>query len=68
MAETEPPLADVHPMRALFQIPTNPPPRLRDESLWFVIVSLSEVVPVKGYCPSVKMVVPFLFFFRSLKL
>lgn len=28
MAKTEAPLADVHPMRAFFLIPRNPPPAL----------------------------------------
>lgn len=28
LAEGEPPLCELHPMRALFQIPRNPPPRL----------------------------------------
>jgi len=27
MAEAQPPLCDMHPMRALFLIPRNPPPR-----------------------------------------
>ncbi len=34
LADGEPPLADVHPMRALFQIPRNPPPSVQDETLW----------------------------------
>lgn len=29
LAEGDPPLSDIHPMRALFQIPRNPPPALR---------------------------------------
>ncbi|XP_052129317.1 myosin-IIIb-like [Frankliniella occidentalis] len=28
LAEGEPPLSDLHPMRALFQIPRNPPPQI----------------------------------------
>ncbi len=36
LAEGRAPLADLHPMRALFQIPRNPPPRLRDELAWSV--------------------------------
>ena len=34
MADGEPPLADIHPMRALFQIPRNPPPSVQDETQW----------------------------------
>ncbi|CAL8354169.1 serine/threonine-protein kinase 4 isoform X1 [Gadus morhua] len=34
MAEGKPPYSDIHPMRAIFMIPTNPSPTLRDPSLW----------------------------------
>uniref|UniRef100_A0A182SIQ6 Protein kinase domain-containing protein n=1 Tax=Anopheles maculatus TaxID=74869 RepID=A0A182SIQ6_9DIPT len=31
MAESQPPLCDLHPMRALFLIPRNPPPRMKSK-------------------------------------
>ncbi|GLD58048.1 serine/threonine-protein kinase 4-like protein [Lates japonicus] len=34
MAEGKPPYADIHPMRAIFMIPTNPPPTFRNPGLW----------------------------------
>lgn len=33
LAEGDPPLNDLHPMRALFQIPRNPPPKLQHPEL-----------------------------------
>lgn len=34
MAERKPPLSELHPMRALFLIPRNDPPRLKDKKKW----------------------------------
>ncbi|XP_031553292.1 serine/threonine-protein kinase 3-like [Actinia tenebrosa] len=34
MAEGKPPYADIHPMRAIFMIPTKPPPTFKDPERW----------------------------------
>ncbi|XP_039269293.1 serine/threonine-protein kinase 4-like [Styela clava] len=34
IAEGKPPYSDIHPMRAIFMIPTNPPPTFRNPEKW----------------------------------
>ena len=34
MAEGKPPYGDIHPMRAIFMIPTKPPPSFREPDRW----------------------------------
>uniref|UniRef100_A0A8C7WBD5 non-specific serine/threonine protein kinase n=1 Tax=Oncorhynchus mykiss TaxID=8022 RepID=A0A8C7WBD5_ONCMY len=48
MAEGAPPLCDMHPMRALFLIPRNPPPRLKSKK-WCKFCSFIEGSLVKNY-------------------
>ncbi|XP_054168484.1 misshapen-like kinase 1 isoform X2 [Oppia nitens] len=49
MAENTPPLCDLHPMRALFLIPRNPPPRLKSKKWCKKFQSFIETVLVKDY-------------------
>ncbi|XP_053602080.1 serine/threonine-protein kinase mig-15 isoform X8 [Plodia interpunctella] len=49
MAESQPPLCDLHPMRALFLIPRNPPPRLKAKKWTKKFHSFIETVLVKDY-------------------
>lgn len=49
MAESQPPLCDMHPMRALFLIPRNPPPRLKSKKWSKKFHSFIETVLVKDY-------------------
>ncbi|XP_075163975.1 serine/threonine-protein kinase msn isoform X7 [Haematobia irritans] len=50
MAESQPPLCDLHPMRALFLIPRNSPPRLKSNRKWTKkFQSFIDTVLVKDY-------------------
>ncbi|XP_077289778.1 serine/threonine-protein kinase msn isoform X3 [Arctopsyche grandis] len=49
MAESQPPLCDLHPMRALFLIPRNPPPRLKSKKWDKKFHGFIETVLVKDY-------------------
>uniref|UniRef100_A0A1B0CX83 non-specific serine/threonine protein kinase n=1 Tax=Lutzomyia longipalpis TaxID=7200 RepID=A0A1B0CX83_LUTLO len=49
MAESQPPLCDLHPMRALFLIPRNSPPRLKSRKWSKKFQGFIDTVPVKDY-------------------
>merc|ERR1719422_2146290 len=49
MAEAQPPLCDMHPMRALFLIPRNPPPRLKSKRWNSKFKNFIETSLVKDY-------------------
>jgi len=49
MAEAQPPLCDMHPMRALFLIPRNPPPRLKSKRWNSKFKNFIETTLVKDY-------------------
>ncbi|XP_077465528.1 mitogen-activated protein kinase kinase kinase kinase 4-like isoform X2 [Stigmatopora argus] len=49
MAEGAPPLCDMHPMRALFLIPRNPPPRLKSKKWSKRFLSFIDTCLVKNH-------------------
>ncbi|XP_028671522.2 LOW QUALITY PROTEIN: TRAF2 and NCK-interacting protein kinase [Erpetoichthys calabaricus] len=49
MAEGAPPLCDMHPMRALFLIPRNPPPKLKSKKWSKRFLTFVESCLVKNY-------------------
>ncbi|XP_071838499.1 serine/threonine-protein kinase mig-15-like isoform X2 [Apostichopus japonicus] len=49
MAEGQPPLCDMHPMRALFLIPRNPPPRLKSKKWNKKFTNFIDKCLVKDY-------------------
>ncbi|KAK9869574.1 hypothetical protein WA026_003326 [Henosepilachna vigintioctopunctata] len=49
MAESQPPLCELHPMRALFLIPRNPPPRLKSKKWNKKFHGFIDTVLVKDY-------------------
>uniref|UniRef100_A0AAR2J274 non-specific serine/threonine protein kinase n=1 Tax=Pygocentrus nattereri TaxID=42514 RepID=A0AAR2J274_PYGNA len=49
MAEGAPPLCDMHPMRALFLIPRNPPPKLKSRKWSKKFLTFVESCLVKNY-------------------
>ncbi|XP_024835920.1 misshapen-like kinase 1 isoform X13 [Bos taurus] len=49
MAEGAPPLCDMHPMRALFLIPRNPPPRLKSKKWSKKFIDFIDTCLIKAY-------------------
>lgn len=49
MAEGQPPLCDMHPMRALFLIPRNPPPRMKSKKWSKKFTNFIDKCLVKNY-------------------
>ncbi|XP_018421330.1 PREDICTED: misshapen-like kinase 1 isoform X4 [Nanorana parkeri] len=49
MAEGAPPLCDMHPMRALFLIPRNPPPKLKSKKWSKKFIEFIDTCLIKNY-------------------
>ncbi|XP_030402913.1 misshapen-like kinase 1 isoform X9 [Gopherus evgoodei] len=49
MAEGAPPLCDMHPMRALFLIPRNPPPKLKSKKWSKKFIDFIDTCLIKAY-------------------
>ncbi|XP_073403184.1 misshapen-like kinase 1 isoform X4 [Dendrobates tinctorius] len=49
MAEGAPPLCDMHPMRALFLIPRNPPPKLKSKKWSKKFIDFIDTCLIKNY-------------------
>ena len=43
LAEVNPPLSEITPMRALFQIPVRDPPKLQNPKQWYLFVFIAVV-------------------------
>lgn len=48
MVEGNPPLNNVHPMRAIFMIPSKPSPTLSEPAKWSLVRRKREDFPVDG--------------------
>ena len=46
MAEGKPPYADIHPMRAIFMIPTKQPPSFRQPDQWGDLFKVSVIADI----------------------
>ena len=60
LAEGDPPLSELHPMRALFQIPRNPPPALKNPDVYspeltdFIVECLVKDLEHRPYASELK--------------
>uniref|UniRef100_A0A803TK54 non-specific serine/threonine protein kinase n=1 Tax=Anolis carolinensis TaxID=28377 RepID=A0A803TK54_ANOCA len=63
MAEGAPPLCDMHPMRALFLIPRNPPPKLKSKKWSKKFIDFIDNCLIKAYTsrPSTEQLLKFPF-------